>query len=1077
MDNETKLKIEKWKLKLDDKIKYVLSLENTFTYILTKKFFYIHENKNDSLIQNIIPLEDDNDMNEYNSKKIDTSRIWSDKNGIHIIFKLDQNIFYYNNNLPENKKIKELILEYNNKYLEPYSFAFNDHNQNIKNTDEILFSDKDSCIYTLNIKIEENGEIKEKINKVFDFREENNIDDKNNSEENKDIIKEREEKLNKLLNNNYFLIEKDDKILDMKLYYNEEKIGTGRKAIIKKTYFILAVSKRIIFQFSGENSINEVFSKYKRENNSINKDELLKDCKIFPKVNKFGLEKTRIQLFSFEGEKSHYIWNNECGICTWPKIGSPLPLPQKEFILYNYIKLKNDGTYEKQPCPLMCCQTPICIYYLYNDCLVVLNTLTNNIIHVEYFQEEFLDMYYNKEINKLVLYSKNNIVKISLEHETNNLWKDYIERGEYNLALQYFLSDDPNLMAKLHKLNADFLFKKKEYDASAVEYGLSNENFEHICLKFLKLNDINPLFHYLDYVNKFILINDNKNNEHNYFIQKYLINTWLLEILLENKKIMKNKKEDFFNRINNIICDSKYIDSHNYIDKRVIYDILQSHGLYNYYIEFAGIKNDYQTIITDLVNHNKYKEAINNLLLYMSFSSEDEKHLKNLLKLFFNFANIFIKESPKEVIELVTNYYYLIEKPSEIIKIINKINIYDNNIFEENYENILALIKKLINVSKKSERKVNNENNLYDLSTKQNLYNLYILYLSMSIKTREYDELLDYLKTLVSNTKNDFFNFNNTLNKIYFDFSFVTNILKKSKSALALLYCLKKEYNKSISISLSNEDKDTSIFIANSISDPKKKKEVWLSIFNHFKTSKMNVIEEILNKSGGVLKILDILPHLMGDVHLKDIKNDLKNCINIYETKLKKLKIHIKDYGVSIDFLNQKVEKIGKNGQKSLKLKFEEINCAICLRNLKDLNFYLFPCRHAFDFDCLMNTLLYFDTKNIGDEFYKRKLLGIKQLINEIRQLNLRKKNIFEKKNSIIQNQKKQSGVAGFFRSLTSRNTNVNISFSANEEIQLQDLEKVLDELLSQECPLCGNEMILSTQAKFGDEDSKEWEV
>ena len=480
-----------------------------------------------------------------------------------------------------------------------------------------------------------------------------------------------------------------------------------------------------------------------------------------------------------------------------------------------------------------------------------------------------------------------------------------------------------------------------------------------------------------------------------------------------------------------------------------------------------------------MANHNKYKEAINNLLMYMSFGSEDKEYLKYLLKLFFNFANIFIKESPKEVVELISKYYNLIEKPSEIIKIINKINIYDNDIYEENYENILALIKKLINESKKKERKINEANDKYDLSTKQNLYNLYILYLSMSIKTREYDELLDYLKALVSNTKNDIFNFDSSSNKIYFDFSFATNILKKSKSALALLYCLKKEYNKSISISLSNEDKDTSIYIANSISDPKKKKEVWLSIFNHFKTSKMNIIEEILNKSGGTLKILDILPHLMGDVHLKDIKNDLKNCINIYETKLKKLKIHIKDYGVSIDFLNQKVEKIGKNGQKSLKLKFEEINCAICLRNLKDLNFYLFPCRHAFDFDCLMNTLLYFDTKNIGDEFYKRKLLGIKQLINEIRQLNLRKKNIFEKKNSISQNQKKQNVVTEFFRSFTTaKNIDINeseIEFSTNEENQLQDLERLLDQLLSKECPICGNEMILSTQIKFGDEDNTDW--
>ena len=124
-----------------------------------------------------------------------------------------------------------------------------------------------------------------------------------------------------------------------------------------------------------------------------------------------------------------------------------------------------------------------------------------------------------------------------------------------------------------------------------------------------------------------------------------------------------------------------------------------------------------------------------------------------------------------------------------------------------------------------------------------------------------------------------------------------------------------------------------------------------------------------------------------------------------------------------------------------------------------------------------MNTLLYFDTKNIGDDFFKRKLLGIKQLINEIRQLNSKKKNILEKKNSIIQNQKKQSGVASFFRSLTFRNTNENISFSVNEENQLQNLEKVLDKLLTQECPLCGNEMILSTQIKFGDEDSREWEV
>ena len=180
--------------------------------------------------------------------------------------------------------------------------------------------------------------------------------------------------------------------------------------------------------------------------------------------------------------------------------------------------------------------------------------------------------------------------------------------------------------------------------------------------------------------------------------------------------------------------------------------------------------------------------------------------------------------------------------------------------------------------------------------------------------------------------------------------------------------------------------------------------------------------------------------------------------------------------GESAGILTQKAEKIENKGQNPLKIKFEEINCAICLKNLKEKNFYLFPCKHVFDFDCLINYLLYYDSKKIGDDIFKKKILGIKHLINDIRQLNLRKKSVYEKKNS-IQKQKKQNLVTGFLRSLTTKNNNNNFEFSINEENQLQDLERILDELLSQECPLCGNEIILSTQIKFGDEDNNDWKL
>ena len=1082
MDNETKLNIEKWNLKLDHKIKCMHSLESNITFILTQKSFYVYEKNKDLLTQNIIPLNEKSDSYDPNPN-FESSNIWSDKKGIHVIFKLNGTPYYYNNILPENKKVTELDLEYKDKLLEPFSFAFNNNNQETKTTDEIIFTDSNSSIYTFIIKINETGEIQEKVNKVFDFTDKSFFTYQNNAEEINKENKEKEEKLNEILGDDkLFRFDKDDKICDIKLYVNEEIIGTGKKAVVNKSYFILAVSKRLIFQFSGKNSISEIFLKYKNDRNKLDKDEFLKDSKIFPKVNNINLKKTRIQIFTSKDKKVHYYWNNECGFCQWQMIGTPLPLPQKEFNLYNYIKLKNDGTYEKNPCPIMCCLTSKCIYFLYNDCLILYNTLTDSIIHVENFREEFLDIYYNQEMKRLILYSYNNIIKISLEHESKNLWKDYIEKGEYNLSLKYFSLDDRKIEAKLHKLNGDLYLKKKDYDSAALEYALSDEDFEHICLKFSKLNDLNPLINYLSFVKQFRLSNNDDNNSDENFIEKYLINTWQLELMLDNEDINKSKDKNYEEKgLESILFDSSFNGSTNYIDKEVIFKALQNYGRYKDYIDFAARKNDYQSIIFDLVNHNKFKEAIDHLILYMSYST-DEKYLKDLIKIFLTYINIFTIESPKEVIDLITKYYYLIENPFEIIRIINNIDIYNSDIFEENYDNILNLIKKLINVAKKNNKKKDKENNFDYDSLMKNLVNLYILYLSLSPKVSEFNELVNYFKTLVTNSiAKNIYAINQEDNKIYFEISFVKNIVK-SKLILALIYCLKKEYSKSIYIALNNNNtetaKDIAIFIVNTISDPKKKKEIWLDIFNHFKSSSMNIIEEILNKSEGVLGILDILPHLMGNVQLKTIKNDLKNCINIYERKLKKLKMHINDYGFSSKLLNQKAIKESNNGRKYLKLKFEDISCAVCGKDLKESNFYLFPCNHSLDFDCLINTLLYYDVKKIGDETFKKKMLGIKQIINEIRQLNLKQKNILERKTTLLQKQKKQNVITGIFRTLTSAKIDVeDEDFSPEEENQLQDLENALDKLLSEECPLCGDEMIFSTQIKFVDEDIDDWKV
>ena len=273
--------------------------------------------------------------------------------------------------------------------------------------------------------------------------------------------------------------------------------------------------------------------------------------------------------------------------------------------------------------------------------------------------------------------------------------------------------------------------------------------------------------------------------------------------------------------------------------------------------------------------------------------------------------------------------------------------------------------------------------------------------------------------------------------------------------------------------------KEISIFIANTISDPKKKKEIWLSIFNHFKHKKMNVIEEIVNKSGGILKILDVLPYLMGNIQLKDIKEDLLKCINIYESKLAKLKIKNQNYSYSAEIITRKAKNLGINGYKSLRLKFQHINCSICLKNLKESNFYIFPCQHSFDFECLIKLLFSYNVRNIGDDEFKNRMDNIKNIISEIKSLSEKQNYIIDKEITEIEKKKtkKQNLIIRTFTSFRSKRDKPGILFSNEEEKKLEELEKSLDELLCVDCPLCGMEMILSTQSKFGGEEDLEWMV
>lgn len=243
-----------------------------------------------------------------------------------------------------------------------------------------------------------------------------------------------------------------------------------------------------------------------------------------------------------------------------------------------------------------------------------------------------------------------------------------------------------------------------------------------------------------------------------------------------------------------------------------------------------------------------------------------------------------------------------------------------------------------------------------------------------------------------------------------------------------------------------------------------KLKKIYLSIFKYFKTNNFADAKNILESSNGVLKIEDILPFMMDNVKLEELKTDLQSCINYYEDGVNQLKQEINDYNKSTEIIKQDIIQIKK---KSTFINYTQLKCEKCQKDIKGNKFFLFPCGHIFDTNCLIRILIDYDKKNIGDSAFKSKIGVIKELREKIVKLQQKKQKIKNEQNSQSTNT--------FSVLLNFMNKEQKEEFSKEEEKELVDLNYNLYKLLKEECVLCGKEMISSTQIKLGEDDNKKW--
>jgi hypothetical protein len=1019
--------------------------ENETLYILTDISMFYYQEKGKKKEEFILIPTISIDQDKYQTQE-NVSRLWCDKFGYHTLIHHDKRVFYFN---PSINGPKEINLE-NKNYLEPYAVAFNSNDilaPNNKNNIDILFSDYLSDIYVLNIKIERDIP---KINYNLVYKLRNDYDDRHhiNMEDNFGFPEF-----------NLFNLEKNERITDLKILKSNQKD--------KEELLIIAITKNTIFKFVGSGSFKEIFDNYTMDKDDFQK--IYKKLSHNKKEKQF--EKCRLQLlksYSFNSLTKQNLelclgWMSSCGyILEEIQYINNKITPKKNFSVFPYVKFKLDGTRDYNPIPTMVCQSKLHIFFLYNDCLIVTNKLNKNIIHVEYLLTNYNDMYYIESLNCIVLSTIRDVFMLNLDNEDKYIWENYVEIGKYDLAIKSLSKEEQYLKPKLHRLNAEKLFKEGNYDKAAIEYNSSDEIFESVCVKFIMANQFNALLKYLNLVKNTKLSNYNKKDDTKNYLSKYLIYTWIAELLVEQENINNNNKDL---NLKEFIEETKHNHTDKYIDKMTYYFLLLNYGKKKEFLDYAMLKGDYELILQNLINHLNYDEVLNNLEKFMS-SDIDERIMKKLIKIIFEYSNYFMKESPTKTINLLEKEFISETNQDDIVKIIIDSNI-KQEIKKGNYDTILNYIRKLI--KKNVMNNLHNDNKkVVSPSTINNLHNLYILFLSLSDKPEHKKEVIEYLKgpMYTITPKNNYLNVTLSNKEIHIDLNFAQKILQNNYSALALIYCLMGRYNESILIALEHNEKDIAIFIAQNIKDDKIKKDIWLRIFKYFKTNNFADAKNILESSMGILKIEDILPFMMDNVKLEELKTDLQACINFYEEGVQQLKQEINDYNQSTEIIKKDIYKIQK---KSTYINYNQIKCEKCQKDIMGAKFFLFPCGHIFDTFCLIKILIDYDEQNIGDEYFRIKVNNIKTLREKIRLLQ-------EKRKKIINEQKLQNSNINTFKVFFNFiNKEQREEFSKEEEIQLKEYSDNLYRLLKEECVLCGKEMINSTQVKLGEDEDRKW--
>eukprot|EP00158_Paraphelidium_tribonemae_P004321 Partr_v1_DN26687_c3_g1_i2_m69496 putative Vacuolar Protein len=241
------------------------------------------------------------------------------------------------------------------------------------------------------------------------------------------------------------------------------------------------------------------------------------------------------------------------------------------------------------------------------------------------------------------LFSESSIYELLVVDEDRDVWSIYLEKKQFDYALEYSRTDADRDMIKIRQ--ADNYFSQGRALLAASLYGQTSASFESCVLKFMGGDKGSPTSSrnqlsakYSEALDKYL------QEKFKRLPQKALTQRTLLATLLLDMRLIEYKAADSTFKLEDLLNWLKSQGVVASLDKRVAYQLFTSHGTPEIMVEYASLVQDYDEVLAYFVGRKDWMGALKALA----------RHHSN--ETIYKYFPLLMRHAPSETVDLMIRY-------------------------------------------------------------------------------------------------------------------------------------------------------------------------------------------------------------------------------------------------------------------------------------------------------------------------------------------------------------------------------------------------------------------------------------